>query len=105
MESVESAFIEGNDFWFDAAQYGHDTDQNLHVNFTWGGKKMELTENVGVTNCGASWRSVTVECDGRVVYSDLSHDGRGAWQTGDDIACEYSKLTNYMLNFFNGYVK
>ena len=107
ISSVESAFVEGNNFWFDAAQYGHDQDQNLHVKFAWGGKNMTLTEEVGVTNGGASWRSVTVECEGSVIYYDSSHDGRGAWQTGDDAesAHEYSSLTNYMLRFFRGYVK
>ena len=105
--NIESVFVEGNNFWFNAAQYGHDTDQNLHVKFTWGGKKMKLTEKVGITNGGASWRSVTVECDGDVIYSDSSHDGRGAWQTGDgaESAHEYSSLTSYMLRFFKSYVK
>ena len=107
--SINDAYLRGNDFWFDASQYGHDPDQNLHVDFDWGGNRFFLVENIGYTKGGASWSRVTVTKYGsdEVVYSDSFHDGNGAWQTGDssDARCEYSDLTNYILKVLRSYVE
>ena len=107
--SINDAYLRGNDFWFDASQYGHDPDQNLHVDFNWGGNRFFLVENIGYTNGGASWSRVEITKYGsdEVVYSDSFHDGNGAWQTSDgsDARCEYSELTRYILKVLSAYLK
>ena len=109
LNSINDAYLKGNDFWFDASQYGQNPDQNLHVDFNWGGNRFFLVENIGYTNGGASWSRVTITKYGsdEVVYSDYYHDGNGAWQTGDssDARCEYSELTNYIIKILSAYVK
>ena len=109
LHGVNVAFLKGNDFWFDAAQYGQNPDQNLHVDFNWGGNRFFLVENIGYTNGGASWSSVTITKYGsnEVVYNDNYHDGNGSWQTSDgsDARCEYSELTNYILTILSAYVE
>lgn len=109
LQGIEAAFLSGNNFWFDAEEFGHNPDQNLHVDFQWGGNRFFLIEEIGYTNGGASWASVTITKHGadEVVYSDNFHDGNGAWQTSDgsDARCEYSELTNYMLKVLRSYVK
>ena len=109
LRGINTAFLSGNDFWFNAEDFGHNPDQNLHVDFNWGGNRFFLVENIGYTNGGASWSSVTVTKYGsnEVVYSDIFHDGNGAWQTGDssDARCEYIDLTNYILKVLRAYVK
>lgn len=109
LQGVNKAYYQGNDLWFDAAQYGQDPDQNLHVDFVWGGHRFYLLERIGYTNGGASWSSVTVYQYGtdKVVYSDCYHDGNGAWQTSDseDARCSYTELTEYILQVFRGYVE
>ena len=109
LKGVNAAFLSGNDFWFDASQYGHDPDQNLHVDFNWGGNRFFLVENIGYTNGGANWSRVTITKYGsdEVVYSDSYHDGNGAWQTSDgsDSRCEYSELTNYIIKILSAYVE
>jgi len=103
LRGINAAYLSGNDFWFNAE------DQNLHVDFNWGGNRFFLVENIGYTNGGASWASVTIAKYGsdEVVYSDSFHDGNGAWQTGDssDARCEYSALTNYILKVLRAYVE
>ena len=107
--SINDAYLRGNDFWFDASQYGHDPDQNLHVDFNWGGNRFFLVENIGYTNGGASWSRVEITKYGsdEIVYSDSFHDGNGAWQTSDgsDARCEYSELTRYILKVLSAYLK
>ena len=109
LRGINAAFLSGNDFWFNAEDFGHSPDQNLHVDFKWGGNRFFLVENIGYTNGGASWSRVTVTKYGsdEVVYSDSFHDGNGAWQTGDssDARCEYSDLTNYILKVLRSYVE
>ena len=109
MKSVNSAYYSGNDYWFDAAQYGHDPDQNLHVDFTWGSTRLFLVEHIGYTNGGASYANTVITKYGsnEVVYSDCYHDGNGAWQTGDgsDARSEYSELTKYILKVLRAYVE
>ena len=109
LKGVNNAYLRGNDFWFDASQYGNNPDQNLHADFNWGGNRFFLVENIGYTSSGASWSRVTITKYGsdEVVYSDSFHDGNGAWQTGDssDARCEYSDLTNYILNVLSAYVE
>ena len=109
LNGINAAFLSGNDFWFNAADYGNNPDQNLHVDFNWDGNRYFLVENIGYTNGGASWSRVTVTKYGsdEVVYSDSFHDGNGAWQTGDssDARCEYSDLTNYILKVLRSYVE
>ena len=106
--SINDAYLRGNDFWFDASQYGHDPDQNLHVDFNWGGNRFFLVENIGYTNGGASWSRVEITKYGsdEIVYSDSFHDGNGAWQTSDgsDARCEYSELTRYILKVLSAYL-
>ena len=107
--SINDAYLRGNDFWFDASKYGHDPDQNLHVDFNWGGNRFFLVENIGYTNGGASWSRVEITKYGsdEIVYSDSFHDGNGAWQTSDgsDARCEYSELTRYILKVLSAYLK
>jgi hypothetical protein len=109
LKGVNNAYLRGNNFWFDAAQYGHDENQNLHVDFRWRDDRYFLVENIGYTNGGASWSRVTITKYGsdEVVYSDSYHNGSGAWQTGDgaDARCEYSELTNYVLKILSSYVE
>lgn len=109
LKGVNNAYLRGNDFWFDAAQYGHDENQNLHVDFRWRDDRYFLVENIGYTNGGASWSRVTITKYGsdEVVYSDSYHNGNGAWQTGDgsDARCEYSELSRYILKILRSYVE
>jgi hypothetical protein len=108
LQRVNAAYLRGNDFWFNPEDYGHSADQNLHVDFVLKGNRYFLVENIGYTNGGASWASLTITKYGsdEVVYYDKNHDGNGAWQTGDgsDARCEYSDLTNYILKTLRSYL-
>lgn len=107
LQGVNAAFLSGNDFWFNAEDYGHDPDQNLYIDFYWDDNRFFLVENIGYTNGGANWSSVTIKKYGtdEVVYNDYSHDGNGAWQTGDSSRYNYSDLTNYILKILRSYVE
>ena len=105
LRGINAAFLSGNDFWFNAEDFGHNPDQNLHVDFNWGGNRFFLVENIGYTNGGASWSSVKVTKYGsdEVVYSDSFHDGNGG--DSSDARCEYSDLTNYILKVLRAHVE
>jgi len=105
---IESAYKDGNDFHFDAAQHGCNPDQNIEAVLLFSVEKYNLSERIGSTNGGASYSSISIKnaITGELVYSDSFHDGRGAWQTGDsdDARCEYTELTLHIIRRIEDFI-
>ena len=79
---VKEIKVEGNDFWFDAAQYGHNPDQNLHVKFIREDKEFNLHERVCAEENGDCYKfmEITDQHD-NTVFRDRAE---GCWGSYED---------------------